>query len=534
MILLTVATLAALLPFSGKAFHVDDPLFVRCARQVLVAPGDPYGFSVNWYGTSSPMAEVMRNPPLHAYLLAGAGAAFGFSERALHLALLLPAVAAVLATGALARALGGRPVLAGLLLLVSPGFLVSATSVMCDVTMLAFALLGVLAWVRGIPGGRAGALLLSGFLLAAAVLTKWNAVLFLPPLALHGLLVRRRPGVWLATLLLPVAAAAGFLAFAHARYGDAALRALALGAGGPDRPGPVAALTVLLVFAGGCALPALAAAPLVWGRRPFFVALAAVAAAAGVAALAGVAPDPRLAGEGGGRSIRLAQAGLFLFGGLSVLRLARPARPFRPSVEEALPGAWLLLTLAFALFLSWTASARYLLPGLPAAAILLSRAPGLSAAARRPALRAALILAPCAAISLAAAVADARLADSAREAAQRFAHYAPPPGGTVWFQGHWGFQHYMESAGGKALDAEGFAVRRGDFVVIPGNNPNTFPLDGRVFRLAREVEFPVLPWLSTMDRRAGAGFYASVWGPFPFLFARISPETYAVLVAHPP
>src|SRR6266853_1468907 len=47
IILITGLILLLLLPFLGKAFHIDDPLFIRTARHILFSPADPYGFSVN-------------------------------------------------------------------------------------------------------------------------------------------------------------------------------------------------------------------------------------------------------------------------------------------------------------------------------------------------------------------------------------------------------------------------------------------------------------------------------------------------------
>src|SRR5262245_9328989 len=42
-----------------------------------------------------------------------------------------------------------------------------------------------------------------------------------------------------------------------------------------------------------------------------------------------------------------------------------------------------------------------------------------------------------------------------------------PETSTVWFVGHWGFQHYCERAGMQPLVPGETLVRAGDFVVIP-------------------------------------------------------------------
>ena len=65
---LTGITLLCLLPFSGRALHVDDPLFVWSGQQIVKHPLNPYGFQVIWDNYSEPMSEVTKNPPLACYV----------------------------------------------------------------------------------------------------------------------------------------------------------------------------------------------------------------------------------------------------------------------------------------------------------------------------------------------------------------------------------------------------------------------------------------------------------------------------------
>src|SRR5579871_985678 len=101
--LLAAATFLCLVPFIGKPFHVDDPLFVWTAQQIAAHPGNPYGFDVLWYTSPMPMWSVTKNPPLAAYFASVAGSVFGWSEQALHVAFMVPAIAAILGTYRLAR-----------------------------------------------------------------------------------------------------------------------------------------------------------------------------------------------------------------------------------------------------------------------------------------------------------------------------------------------------------------------------------------------------------------------------------------------
>ena len=119
---------------------------------------------------------------------------------------------------------------------------------------------------------------------------------------------------------------------------------------------------------------------------------------------------------------------------------------------------------------------------------------------------------------------------SARSAAtelnQRYRNHR----GSIWFQGHWGFQYYMESLGHRPFDYRGSDVSRGDIVIVPTNNTNTSrPAEGAV-RLDHTVELESSRWLATMNPSVGAGFYAEIWGPLPFAVGTVTPERYHAFV----
>src|SRR5438105_7708449 len=200
-----VAVIAALVPFLNKAFHIDDPLFLWMAQQVSQHPADPYGFSVNWYVSAKPMFSIMQNPPLNAYYVALAAKFLGWSELAMHGAFLVPAIAAVLGTFFLAQRLSGSPLLGALLVLFTPVFLVSATTVMCDVWLLALWVWSVDCWLRGLERDSYWLLLLASLLAAAAALTKYFGVSLVPLLAVYTLVREGRVTYRLLFVLLPVA-----------------------------------------------------------------------------------------------------------------------------------------------------------------------------------------------------------------------------------------------------------------------------------------------------------------------------------------
>src|SRR5216110_1347711 len=83
--------LAALtLPFSGKAFHVDDPFYIAVARNLRAHPLDPYAGSVAMddidrrvyaaHGEAPSTFATLSHPPLVPYVIAAVAAAGGFAE----------------------------------------------------------------------------------------------------------------------------------------------------------------------------------------------------------------------------------------------------------------------------------------------------------------------------------------------------------------------------------------------------------------------------------------------------------------------
>src|SRR5271166_5460350 len=228
-LLLALATLGCLLPFSGKAFHIDDPLFVWTSQQIRHHPFDPYGFRLIWYVTDMPMSALTKNPPLSSYYGAVVGIVAGWSERAWHMGFLLPALALVLGTYRLAERFTASPkiaaptlaapTLAAAATLFAPGFLVSATGVMCDVMMLALWVWAVIFWLQGIDSGKPLPFLASGVLIAACALTKYFGASLILLLPACSLLRQRRVGTWIWYLSIPAAALASYQLWTKAIYG---------------------------------------------------------------------------------------------------------------------------------------------------------------------------------------------------------------------------------------------------------------------------------------------------------------------------
>jgi 4-amino-4-deoxy-L-arabinose transferase-like glycosyltransferase len=536
-VLLGLLTLLCLLPFAGKAFHIDDPLFVWAAQQISRHPFDPYGFKLIWYATEMPMSEVTKNPPLGAYYGALIGSIAGWSERAMHIGFLLPALTLVLGTYHLARRFTQSAWIAAAATLLTPGFIVSSTSVMCDTMMLALWVVAVLFWIKGLDPIKPGYLLASVLLVTACSLTKYFGVALIPLLFVYSLVRLRRIGSWFFFLLLPICVLAGYQMWTHSLYGRGLLSDAAVYANvrRDDARTDLFTKTVVgLSFIGGCALTCFTFVPFIWSRKPVLAGaalsvLAALLIGKGEIHFHGISPQ-------GPWILKIVQLVVFVAGGLSLLGLAFSDLRKRRDADSLLLVLWLLGTFIFAVFLNWTINARSVLPLIPAAGILLARRLDEKSFPSLPRLQWLVIipLAISGMLSLGAASADTELAESARKAADFVHSQSSERPGNVFFEGHWGFQYYMQSYGAQPVNIRAFPLTPGNVVVIPENNTNIFGVPPGVANSQQVIEVKTNSWISTMRPEVGSGFYASLWGPLPFAFGAVPPERYHVLTLLPP
>jgi 4-amino-4-deoxy-L-arabinose transferase-like glycosyltransferase len=539
-ILLALLVLLCLLPFSNKAFNVDDPLFLWSAQQIAKHPLDPYGVSVLWDASAAPLSEVTKNPPLACYYAAAVGSVAGWSELPLHLGFLLPTVAMILGTYRLAQRFTRSPFVAAAATLLTPAVLVSATSVMCDVLMLAFWVWAIALWLEGFERNDRRRLLTSALLVSAAALTKYFGVCLIPLLLAYSLHRRRRVGGWAVYFVVPVLSLAAYQLWTTARYGRAMFfDAFTFAGQVHGTTGPASILVDALVggsFLGGCALSALALAPLVWRWRsiPFGLVAGAIAGSAVVSGTLtlGASPLSRMM-QLAIRAQRLtagAQLAIFIAGGVAVLSLAAVDLRKHRDPDSAFLALWVFGTFCFAAFLNWSVNARSVLPLIPAAGILLARRLDQRGDGPQPGLRGKIALALVASgvVSLWVAAADAAWAGSQRDAARQVHELVKSETAAVWFQGHWGFQYYAQRDGLRPLDLERETLNPGDVLIMPEGNiqtrtpPPTFVRDWRIVEIALQQP------LTTMRWRIGAGFYSSFFGPLPFAFGTLAPERYFV------
>ena len=531
LLLLALATILSLLPFSNKAFHMDDPLFVWTAQHLAHHPLDPFGFRVVWYATETPIAEVTKNPPLASYYLALFGTIFGWSERSLHLALLLPALTVIVGTYHLGARITRWPLLAAFATLFTPGFLVSCTTVMCDILMLALWVLVLAFWLEGTDSGKHWQFAVAAILTAACALTKYFGIALIPLLLAYSLLRRRRLPVALGYLAVPVLLLAAYQYWTHGLYGRGFLSDAAQYARLHNRGHELSFLakTLLgLAFVGGCALPASICAPWLWKRRWIFAALALCTITGLTIAVHSAWFETPLA-SAAWTAVSM-QMALSISGGISAVSVGIVALRER-TANALLLSLWVGGTFLFAAYLNWTINARSVLPMIPAIAILIAFLLERVASLNRPGftLKIGLALLASGFLSIWIACADAALANAGRRAAAQIAEQVRSLQVPVYFEGHWGFQYYMQAFGARPADVGNSSFHAGDVLIIPENTTNSFgPPRGFVLTDVRIIALPVSRSVATMSQPLGAGFYASVWGTLPFAFGSVPPERYLI------
>lgn len=571
-----------LLPFLNKAAHIDDPLFLWSAQHIIEHPRDFYGFDVNWYGRTQPMREVTQNPPLVSYYLALVMRFFGSREWVLHAAMLLPAALAGAGTYLLASRFCTRPLLAALFVAVSPAFVVSGTTLMCDITMLAFWVWAVFLWMYGLERRAWACLILAALLAGLSGLSKYFGASLVPLLAIHALCQGKGYRRYLGALLLPAAMLVAYELLTAHLYGRGLFLDAVLYASEIEHEygrSYLGKTLVGLIFLGGCLV-----FPLVLpfycrsnGRGMSILLMIRnqgrdARATTDIPLVAG-SPDPTTPTTGSSPVLRLVDGpwrGVILAGvlGIAVLILmftrfdgmelidtagldtlakatqgwlwalaglmaiAPAAGDFsRGNWRESLfLSLWLGGVLFFACFVNHFVNARVILPAAVPAAILLIRR--MDSIAHSHNAVASMTATLSLAIALMAGASDYRQAENGRRAARDAA--SAPHEGRLWFVGHWGFQYYMEQAGALPLELERPRFRAGETVLIPDNNTSLIRLDPAMIAESSVALYPAFPLLSTMRRENGAGFHSDVWGPLPFVFGPSAPESYARIVLAPP
>lgn len=526
--IIVAGVLALTLPFINQAIHLDDEEFITFAR---LQQDEPLRFYIEDHEHNGLYYEKFRtsHPPfMSSYYALVIWLSGGESEVVLHAAFLLFPLGAALSMYWLSRRYCRYPLAATLALMVSSGFVVMSHNLRGDLPGLAFWTAAVAAYVWGTDRSSGKLLGLSSLLMALTVLIEYQGLSLIPLLFLYAW-TRKQLGLrTILPLIVPVIVFMALSVFLSrtAGGGPQMVYNVGLDFGWQD---PELKLRALIAFIGGSIIFPLLFIPVFIRRAAevqYFALLAFTVAVVAIAA-------PLRTG-----SISFTQALILLFmlvAGLALFfRVAQSVISgigdlFRRGVkcdDDLFLSVWVVGVVVYVLLFLPYVSVRYLLPLFPPVIILFMRCLEQLMPARKQFAR---ILAPALALmliySLAAAVADYRLADSFRVMARRLSAEYAGRQGEVWFLGEFGYRYYMEKEGFRYMSIKSIA-EPGDIVIrseqAAGIKPNVIipPPPDQYSVIIKQVnvedDFP----FRLRNPLAGAGFYTHRGGPVPLIPSR--------------
>jgi hypothetical protein len=228
LLLVLAVVLLIRLPFLDQAIQGDDPNYLSGAEHAQIDPLHPTHARYLFLGQEVTM-QGHSHPPFNLWFLGGVLALVGdIREIPFHAAYILFSVVAALGMWSLARRFSPRPLLATLLFLAAPAFVVNGNSFEADVPFLALWIASIALFVGAVDARSVARLALSGLAMALAGLAAYQAVLLIPILGIYLWTTKRRG--WLpawAALLAPVAALGLWQVFERVSSGSAPAAVLA-------------------------------------------------------------------------------------------------------------------------------------------------------------------------------------------------------------------------------------------------------------------------------------------------------------------
>lgn len=526
--LLVIICVLCLLPYIDKSFHIDDPLFIWIAKHIQSHPFDYYGFTVNWYGFEMPVYEINKNPPLVSYYMALAACFLGWSEPAIHAVFLIPAAVVVVTTYCLAKELCKQPFMAALISICTPVFMLSSTTVMCDMLMLSLWMSSLCLWRHGIRHNNIMMLCTSSLLVSACALTKYFGICLIPLLFVYSITEKRSLGQWIWFLVVPLILVGTYQWATNIMYGKNLILdagSYALSNRDVSHFAQLASATVTgMAFVGGCCAGILFFAPVLWKISSLIIYFLVILLVVTLSLSSNILNNFPMAGADGINWVTVIQMPFFIAAGVCFLVLTVTDYMQKRDADSLLLFLWSIGTIVFAFYVNWTVNGRSILPLVPVIGILIVRKYDRLKVA--PGLIKYVPLVPALVVALLVTHADYTLANSARKAAIEIHETYRNEAGTLWFEGHWGFQYYMQMVGAKPLDYTNPKLKKGDIVIVPATNSNLRPIFKHLALPIKTFQFDTLSFLSTMNGQFGAGFYTDRFGSLPFIFGRNISENY--------
>lgn len=482
ILLIIAAVLALRLPFLNQPIQGDDVYYLYGAEHAQIDPLHPDHTRYVFLGDEVDMRGSSHGP-LNSWVLGAILAAAGdVREVPFHLVYALFSIAAALAAWWLARRFSERPLLATLLFIAVPPFVVNGNSLEADIPFLAFWLVSVALFVVAVD--HESKLALAGSALAAALasMAAYQAIFLTPIFFLYLWQTKRQ---WMAAWAAALAAPAAILIWqVFERASSGALPAAVLSNymqvyGFQVFAQKVRSAVALVVHTGWIVSPIV-----IWG------AFAKGRWRIGAAALAGIA------------------AAIYDYNPLFGVSIATGVLVLSWAISEGEQiGQWIAIFFAGALVIFFAGSARYLLPIAAPLAILAARSAkpwllftgfGLQMA-----------------VSLTLAAANFQHWEGYRQFAQSLAPRIA--GKRVWVNAEWGLRFYLESQGALPL-TKNQPLAPGD-VVVSSTLAHPVIVRAPLAPLAQTDIRPAIPFrLISLSGRSG--YSSSARGLLPFEISR--------------
>ncbi|MBI3667893.1 MAG: glycosyltransferase family 39 protein [Acidobacteria bacterium] len=485
LLIVVAAVLLIRLPFLRQAVQGDDVYYIAIARNALVDPLHPMQMGYTFQGRRVEMSGH-PHPPLNAYILAALLRIFGHvRELPFHLFYMLFSLLAAAAMYCLAGRFTDHPLLATLLFVCVPAFVVNGNSLEADLPFLAFWMLSFALYFEGHH-------LLSAGSLAVAALGAYQAIFAVPILA-HEVWHSRRHSrtAWIPVLAAPLALAA-WQGWQRISTGEVPATVLA---GYFQTYG---LLALVKKFHSALALTDHL------GWMVFPIAILATRAGFWIGAPVALVVTAALSGYFWWQRLLLAVS---LVAGLMLLARWAVTLWKARTTEDGFLATWGLVFFAGAVAVFYAGSARYLLP--MAAPLILTLVRG---SPRTGLLWGA---AACSLVlGLAMASANYQYCDHYR----RFAGDLRPRIGErrLWSNAEWGLRYYLEEMGGEPLENEQ-AVYAGSVVVTSElAGPIPFFIGGGSLQEVRRADFRSRIPIRLIGLGTRSGYSSSALGVLPF------------------
>ena len=442
-----------------KPLHIDDPFSLRIAQRITEHPTDPYGFDILWVQWLQPVHEELT-PPLVPYWWALGLTLLGNAVFAWKLWFLPFAVLLAISLCALLRRFApGTEIALTLMTLFSPAFL-PAFNLMQDVPAVGLGLAALALYLTA--SDRRSLVLASaaGLIAGLAAQTKYTAVGVLVVMVLHALLLRR-----LRTAVVAVGVALGvFFAWEGLmtlQYGQGMFFGQL---GSPLWSMQRSAMIVPLGRLLGGAAPMIALVGLagLGLRRVAVLALAS-------ATLAAYATLIVLPGADWIYPVLGAMAVLTLASAAARLGWGSGPSPWAVRYVDWLLVGWLISEIALYFASAPFPAVRRVMGVIVAATFVVGRLASLRVGSRPGTVPLAALTACGAGLGLLFWLVDLREAMAQRTAPRAAvqAIHQMDPDSTIWYVGHWGFQHYAEEAGLLPVIPDVSRLHAGDWLVLP-------------------------------------------------------------------